>query len=296
MASKPRLLATLLLGGCASEAPPEAWPTDGCRAAAAEAGATAERDWQLSAADGTLLAIAGLEPRGGACRAALLLTPGGLQPGLSLLTSPLARALSSQGLAVYTWDPRGRGESGGAEDANGATGQDDLAAVLRWVAARPTVDPQAVSLYTRSLGGALGAGALARHTDLMPAVWIDYEGPGWLEEDLDHASGQSPDILRALAASSSDPEAWWAEREPAGFITETRVPYHRLQGLPDHALGTRLVHALAMVSGGEEAQLNSIAAPQDVSEDWIRDRVVSGGLSYDGEDAIAGVRAALSLE
>lgn len=287
-----RLALVGLLGGCADAVPPDTWPASGCTVTDGRAGRPARRSWSL-AVDGATIAIAAEEPRRAGCMAAVVLVPGGLQEGLSMLSSPLVESLNADGVAVYSWDPRGRGESTGVEDANGAQGQDDLAAVMRWIAAREEVDPDAVVLYTRSLGVALGAGALARHPDLRPRRWIDYEGPGWLEEDLEHAVGRSPETLRELAEASGDPEAWWAERTPAAWISETTVPYRRLQGLPDHALGPRVAHTVAMLSGGTDAQLNGIPAPDTVDEAWVQTNVIGGGLSYDGADAVALVRAAM---
>lgn len=290
MASKP-LLALWLLGGCAAEhTAPDTWPSQGCTTSQSDPGYTRERSWTVTAA-GTSLAVSARFARG--CQPAVLLTPGGLQPGLSLLTSPLAEALADAGIAVYSWDPPGRGQSDGEDDANGAQGQDALAGVLRWIAAAESVDPGAVALYTRSFGAALGAGALARHPDLRPHRWIDYEGPGWLEEDLAAAQASPRDQFQALADASEDPDAWFDDRSPARWVNQTTTPYHRLQGLPDHALGPRVAHAAAMLAGGTEPHLNGQPAPMPADEEWIQAQAIPGGLSYDGADAIPIVRDAL---
>ena len=285
------LLGAVVLGGCtAAPPPPQQWPGDGCQATVADSTVRSRR-WDVQT-ETAVVAVSALLPRK-ACFPAVVLTPGGLQPGQSLLSSPLADALSSSGIGVFAWDPPGRGESEGQEDANGPAGQDALAALLRWVAAHDEVDPSMVVLYTRSFGAALGAGALARHPDLQPSHWLDYEGPGWLEEDLDFADPNNRETLAAYADESTDPQQWWRDRSPAAQMADTTTPYRRLQGLPDHALGPRVAHAQAMLSAGTDAHLNTTAVPEKITEQWVQSNVVDGGLSYDGDDAIALVRQSM---
>ena len=289
----------LLLGGSAchpAQEPPTAWPSAGCAAEdAAEAGLRVrhQEDW-LQVGPGALhLRVAVLRAPSVVCSPAVVLVPGGLQAGLPLLDAALAPTLAAEGTAVYAWDPRGRGESMGEEDANGAQGQDDLAAVLRWVASQEDVDPTQVVLYSRSFGAALAAGALARHADLAPLAWLDYEGPGWLSRDLDHAHGQSVATLRALSETAADPEAWWAEREPAGWVGAVTVPYWRAQGYPDHALGSYMQHVLAMVNGAElasEVRYNGAVQTERLSDSAARAAAVLPGLDPDGEAMVQAVR------
>jgi pimeloyl-ACP methyl ester carboxylesterase len=269
----------LFLLGCAPvEHPPTTWPGDGC---AQEQTDRRARRWHglLVMADGVALSVATREPAG--CSGAVVLIPGGLQPGLSLLDTAQADELVASGLAVVAFDPRGRGESEGAEDANGPVGQDDLAALTRWVAARDRIDPDAVVIFSRSFGAALAAGALSRHDDLRPLAWLDYEGPGWLEDDLQYAEGAGPDALRAFAGEVDDTEAWWDAREPAGLIGGVTAPYWRLQGLPDHALGGRVEHTLACVNGATAAAsvtYNGEPVSLPTTAEQLTEDAIAGGL------------------
>ncbi len=243
----------LFLLGCAPvEHPPTTWPGDGC---AQEQTDRRARRWHglLVMADGVALSVATREPAG--CSGAVVLIPGGLQPGLSLLDT--------------------------AQDANGPVGQDDLAALTRWVAARDRIDPDAVVIFSRSFGAALAAGALSRHDDLRPLAWLDYEGPGWLEDDLQYAEGAGPDALRAFAGEVDDTEAWWDAREPAGLIGGVTAPYWRLQGLPDHALGGRVEHTLACVNGATAAAsvtYNGEPVSLPTTAEQLTEDAIAGGL------------------
>ena len=156
--------------------------------------------------------------------------------------------------------------------------------MLRWTAARERVDPGAVVVFSRSFGAAMASGALARHGDLSPVGWLDYEGPGFMSEDIQYAQGQGADAILDLAEASGDPATWWAEREPAGFIDAVTTGYWRIQGRPDHALGARLDHTLACLSaatGVASRQLNDTPISLPVTEADIEDHVIGGGLEPD---------------
>lgn len=268
--------------------PPDGWPASGCEAPA-PAGAgdgvvdrreLADDAWRLEASDGAELEVRSEARRDLDCMAAVLMIPPGLDAGAELAATSAGQTLAEAGLYVVSFDPRGRGESEGHEDVNGAQGQDDVAALLRVIASQPWVDPTRVVVHSRSFGGALATGAMARHADLAPIGWVDYESPGWLSEDLEHTTEHTRERFQALAEESGDVEAFWAEREPAGFVGEVRPPYRRLQGWPDHAVDYEDA-ALAMLNGAVSAEavyLNGEPVTGTITADELRERAIGGGI------------------
>jgi uncharacterized protein len=73
---------------------------------------------------------------------------------------PLVRWLPAAGYAVFLFDYRGYGVSGGEPSREGLI--QDGAAAIAAVRARPDVDPARLVVYGHSLGGAVAVGALAR--------------------------------------------------------------------------------------------------------------------------------------
>jgi pimeloyl-ACP methyl ester carboxylesterase len=255
------MLAALLPAACTRVVrPPESWPEAGCAAenpggagdGSVGAAELEETRYRLQVATGVQLEIHSSARRDASCTGAVVILPPGLDPGADLAGDGFGRRLAESGLYVVSFDPRGRGESDGQEDANGFTGQDDVAGLLRQVASEAVVDPTRVVVHSRSFGGALAAGALARHPELSPIGWVDYESPGWLSEDLAHAQEHTRERFEELAAGSGDADAFWEEREPARFIGSVEPPYRRVQGWPDHALDYAGA-IVAMVNGATAA-------------------------------------------
>ncbi|GDX81494.1 hypothetical protein LBMAG42_33050 [Deltaproteobacteria bacterium] len=237
-------------------------------------------------------------PDGEGCVGAVVYAPPGFDPGTGRAEETQAQNLADAGAAYVAWDPRGRVRSEGEEDANGAISQDDFAAVLRWTANQPRVDPRQVVVYSRSFGGALASGALARDETLEPLAWVDYESPGWLRDDLDHASAHTAERMRSLAMASGDEDAWFDAREPAGFIGDVAVPYHRVQGNPDHALDT-MQAAVAMVNGATsspEVRFNGEIVTEPLTEESAQAAAVVGGVNPDGDEMTAAILAAFSVD
>lgn len=174
---------------------------------------------------------------------ALVLVPGGVGNSTDFTRTSAAQTLADQGFAVVIFDPDGRGQSGGREDLNGHIHQDGLAAVIRFAATLPSVDPTRIGLATYSYGITMGSGALARHADLPVRFLIDWEGPA----DRNYTTsgcGQPTGRIRWQPCSDN---AFWAEREAVNFIGKLRVPYQRIQSEKDHVQPTN-AHAVDMIN------------------------------------------------
>lgn len=103
-------------------------------------------------------------PKGGRALAAVVLTHGASSP---LRSSPLYRHLKDMlpplGIAVFAYDRRGSGQSGGDLKASDyALLADDALAALRRLKADPRIDPKRVGLWGLSQGGWLSLLAAAR--------------------------------------------------------------------------------------------------------------------------------------
>lgn len=94
--------------------------------------------------------------------------------------------------------------------------------------------------------------------------------------------------------------AWWAEREPAQLIAGLQVPYHRFQGLPDHALGERTAAAAAMLHAAEQAPLLRYNMedldPKNATAAFIREHAIDGGINPDASVVGDGVLWWLGVE
>lgn len=290
------LLWFLMLACDGPDEAPEGWPAEGCVAEAPvpeRVSETTRHEHRLITSDGVELAVATRTPDGLDCSGAVVEAPAGFEPGLEKIEQDQAKALARAGLVVVTFDPRGRGQSGGEEDINGHTGQDDFADLLRWTASQEGIDPDQIVVWSRSIGGALAAGALGRHADLRPLAWVDYECPAWLEENLDHTTEHTHDRMWALADATDDPSAWMDERSPGAYIGDIDVPYHRIQGVPDHAL-SYLAAAVSMLNGATaspEVRLNGEVLTEEITEVEVKDRAIEGGLEPSSDYATQAVLA-----
>ncbi|MCK6503654.1 alpha/beta hydrolase [Myxococcota bacterium] len=288
------LLALFTLACVPVEVPPDAWPQSGCVAPtpfSAQGRADRSREYWLQVEPDLQVRVHARWPRRDDCFAAAVLVPPGFEWGLRLMETPHAELLLDHGVAVVSWDPRGRGFSDGEEVVNGHESQDDLAALLRWVASQERVDPTAVVVSSRSFGGALAAGALGRHEDLAVAGWTDVESPGYLSEDLAYTADSSQERVGSYVPEDPDEAlAWWAEREPAQLIAGVTAPYHRFQGLPDHALGERTAAAAAMLNAADQAAVlrynMADLDPRDATAAYIREHAIDGGI--DPDDSVVG--------
>ncbi len=204
----------------------------------------------------------------------VILIPGGIRAGRTMVLRSAARELAERGMVVVGFNARGRSSgklrdrrSEGRQDFNGPGDQDDLAEVIRHVAALPTVDADRLGIYACSFGLVAATGAIARHPEL-PVRWlVDEEGPSdacaamlcaWRliagDGPLPTVEGAPPSPVASPDTGRPDPakalelfghacgphgdaetdQAWWSPREAIRSLPAFRGRYLRLQAAWDH--------------------------------------------------------------
>jgi hypothetical protein len=169
-------------------------------------------------------------------------------PGVPALGSPAFRELAQDGFVVASFNPEGRGQPGedlseGEETCQGPNQQEDLKAVVEYLAALPYVDRGNIGVMSFSGGSLLAGCALGRWPELPVAYWVDGEGPHDGSIILRDPCGHP----NTRVDPSPENVAFWAERSPVRFIGNFRGRYLRVQAEIDHAQGRYYGHALAMV-------------------------------------------------
>jgi len=190
------------------------------------------------------------------CFPAVVLVPGGINPGRLLAMGQDARALAEAGMVVITFNAEGRVDkspediaSEGSEDYNGFRHQDGLCALVAYAAKLAYVMPDNIGLATQSYGITMGAGCAGRHPEIPIRYIVDGEGPpnsfvtchepAALDKD---PANDKHELIRGILghySTSRDPSpsnlAFWSEREAINFIGKFRGKYLRLQATWDHA-------------------------------------------------------------
>jgi hypothetical protein len=190
------------------------------------------------------------------CFPAVVLVPGGINPGRMEAYGQTARALSEAGMVVVTFNAEGRVDSSpddirseGAEDNNGFRHQDSLCELVLYTIQLPYVITENVGIKTQSFGIAMGAGCAGRHPEIPIKYLVDGEGPPnsfvtcheprALDED---PSNDKHEIVYGILNHystyrdpSTENQAFWEEREAERFIGSFRGRYLRLQAEWDHS-------------------------------------------------------------
>jgi hypothetical protein len=190
------------------------------------------------------------------CFPAVILVPGGINPGRMEAYGAEAKLISEAGMVVITFNAEGRVDespddirSQGSEDYNGFRHQDSLCDLVRYTIQLPYVIPTNVGIKSQSYGITMAAGCAGRHPDLPIKYIVDGEGPPnsfvTCHEpralDDDPSNDKHETVLGILGHYSThrdaSPEniAFWEEREADRFIGDFRGRYLRLQAEWDHS-------------------------------------------------------------
>ena len=189
---------------------------------------------------------------GPARKPALILCPG-IDDGAAVFEgykAPInADEAARLGYIALRFDPAGRGQSWGEEDYGGPEHQDDVATLVRLLAARPDVDPARIGLVAISLGVAMAVGAAAQHG--APVAWVlDWEGPS--DREIITAGGAR---MAPAAGHANHDEVYWRPREAVRHVGALPCAYLRLQAERDHAQPGELRHVHRMMHAAREGAL-----------------------------------------
>jgi len=186
---------------------------------------------------------------------AVVLVPGGINPGRMEVHGQEAKALAEAGMVVVTFNAEGRVDTRAPEDLrsegeevfNGFRHQDGLAKIVEYVMGLAYVVAENVGLRSQSYGITMAAGCAGRHPELAikyivdgegpPNSFVTCHGPRYLAGDLQKYNTVKQIFGREATWQDSSPENldWWAEREAINFIVAFRGDYLRLQATWDHA-------------------------------------------------------------
>lgn len=174
----------------------------------------------------------------------LVFVPGGGSAGTEYDKKGEVSAVEAAGLGltVMSYDPSGRGKTGGVEDYWGTRHQKEFSEALAFFAALPEVDENDVGVISFSIGVTIAAGALARFPSARVRYLYDWEGPSSRKITTKN------DTHKPLIRFPSSDSAFWDEREAAAFIGGVECVYFRYQALIDHVQGESKSHAVEMVN------------------------------------------------
>jgi hypothetical protein len=263
-------LAAILLVAATAAAAALLAPPGGVAATAAAASYTIEAvETRVTAPNGNDLYTRVVQPvpalYPGQRFPALIAVPGGTGAGAPLADNPGYRNLAADGFVVIAFNAEGRGSgaasnlrSEGAEDCNGFVHQDDLKAIVEYVATLPNVDVTNIGVETSSFGIAIGAGALGRYPNLPVAYLVDQEGPHDNRVITFYDAGHETAVCGHLS-TVTDPSptnvAFWAEREAVRYIDSYPGRYLRMQAELDHAQNPGYFrHAIELVNAATHSQ------------------------------------------
>jgi uncharacterized protein len=171
-------------------------------------------------------------PRLGRTFAAVVVTHGASSP---LRTSPLYEHLKEMlpplGIAVFVYDRRGSGSSGGnLETSDYDLLADDAVAAVRMLQADPRIDPQRVGVWGLSQGGWLSLLAATRSSEVAFAISIS-------------APVVTPDVQMMFSSENSLRVNGYPQAELAQMRATRKAVDDYMRGTGDRATAQRLVDA-----------------------------------------------------
>ncbi len=192
------------------------------------------------------------------CFPAVVMVPGGINPGRMEATGKNAKMLSAAGMVVVTFNAEGRVDakaeedlqSEGEEDYNGFVNQATLCHIVESTMSLPYVIGDNVGVSTQSYGITMGAGCAGRNPDIAIKYLVDGEGPpsSFVTCHEPNANYGSPPLdvkyqtIEGILGHYSlerDPsaanKAFWEQREAIRFIGGFKGRYLRLQAQWDHS-------------------------------------------------------------
>jgi hypothetical protein len=167
----------------------------------------------------------------------VIIVPPGSQEAQTIF--PFARTIAESGIAVFCYDPQGRGKSTGLEDYNGPQSQDDLGAIVKYLRSlRGEVDYRNIGILSFYDGTTTATGMLFKYPKLDVKYLVDIEGPATREDALKMRAPVPPGV--------GTDDFFWKEREGLTFIKRIFCRYLRLQCKTDHAMNEDKIYAIKM--------------------------------------------------
>lgn len=150
-----------------------------------------------------------------------------------------AETFTKSGIAVFCYDPQGRGKSDGQEDYNGPVSQDDLVTIIKYLRSmKGEVDHRNIGILAFYDGTTSALGALFKYPKLDIKYLIDLEGPATRDDCYR--------MRCPLPKQMINEEQFWKEREGIDFIHRIFCRYLRLQGKVDHSMSEDKSYAIKM--------------------------------------------------
>ncbi len=167
----------------------------------------------------------------------VIIVPPGEQAAQAMFT--YARTIAQGGIAVFCYDPEGRGKSTGTEDYNGPAHQDDLTEVIKYLRSqRGEVDYRNIGILSFFDGTTTAVGSLFKNPKLDVKYLIDLEGPATRDDCIKQRC--------PLPKEAGTDDFFWKDREAFSFIQRIFCRYLRLQCKTDHAMIDDKTYAIRM--------------------------------------------------